>query len=128
MTNWQIWAAVAGGGAIGAMMRHGVAMAALRAFGPGFPWGTLGANVIGSFLMGLLVIWLSRHEPNPAGLRAFLAVGVLGAFTTFSTFALDVVVLFREKAIMLAAAYFAASIVFAIGGLVLGLVTGRILL
>lgn len=125
MTGWHVWIAVAGGGAVGAMLRHGVNMLAFRLLGPNFPWGTLSANVIGSFLMGLLVVWLSRHEPNPIELRAFLSVGVLGAFTTFSTFALDTVTLYREKAIVVAAAYLAASLFLSIGGLAAGLFSGR---
>lgn len=127
MTHWSVWIAVAGGGALGAMARHGVSLASLRLLGPGFPWGTLTANVLGSFLMGLLVVWLAAREPNPSVLRAFLAVGVLGAFTTFSTFALETVTLYREKAFTLAAVYLGASVVLSIGGLVAGLILGRAL-
>ena len=125
MTGWHIWVAVAGGGALGAMLRHGVNILAFRLLGPNFPWGTLTANALGSFCMGLVVIWLSRHEPNPIELRAFLSVGVLGAFTTFSTFALDTVTLYREKAIMIAAVYLGASLLLSIGGLAAGLFAGR---
>ena len=125
MTSWPIWIAVAGGGAVGAMLRHSVSHVALRTLGPNFPWGTLSANIVGSFLMGLLIVWLAHREPNPATLRAFLAVGVLGAFTTFSTFALDVVMLYREKAISAAAAYLAASVILSVSGLIIGLAAGR---
>lgn len=128
MMHPTIWLAVAGGGALGAMARHGVSQLSLRWLGPNFPWGTLTANILGSFLLGLLVAWLAMREPNPPALRAFLAVGLLGAFTTFSTFALDVVLLYREKAIGLAAAYLVASIVLSVGGLLVGLLMGRTLL
>jgi len=125
MGGAYIWLAVAVGGAIGAMGRHGVSRASLHWLGPNFPWGTLAANIGGSFAMGLLIVWLSRHEPQSAALRAFLVVGVLGAFTTFSTFSLDVVTLYRDRTLMIAGAYLAASIILSVGGLLAGLVIGR---
>lgn len=121
----QIWLAVGAGGAVGAMARHGVSRLSLHYLGPNFPWGTLTANVAGSFAMGLLIAWLARHEPHSAALRAFLTVGVLGAFTTFSTFSLDVVTLYRDRTVMIAGAYLLASVFLAIAGLVAGLVIGR---
>lgn len=121
----QIWLAVGAGGAIGAMARHGVSRLSLHYLGPNFPWGTLTANVAGSFAMGLLVAWLARHEPHSAALRAFLTVGVLGAFTTFSTFSLDVVTLYRDRTVMIAGAYLLASVLLSIAGLVAGLMLGR---
>jgi CrcB protein len=127
MNNVPMWAAIAGGGALGAVARHAVSAAALRAFGAGFPWGTLIVNAAGSFAMGLLVVWLAGKEPHPAALRAFLAVGVLGAFTTFSTFSLEVVLLYRERALALAASYLGASILLSVGGLLAGLSLGRAL-
>lgn len=120
-----IWLAVGAGGALGAMARHGVSRASLHLLGPNFPWGTLTANVVGSFAMGLLVVWLSRHEPQNAALRAFLTVGVLGAFTTFSTFSLDVVTLYRDRTVMIAGAYLTASVVLSVFGLLAGLALGR---
>lgn len=128
MTGLPIWMAIAGGGALGAVARHAVSSVALRALGPAFPWGTLIVNAAGSFLMGLLIVWLAHREPNPPALRAFLTVGVLGAFTTFSTFSLEIVMLTREKAFGLAAAYLAASLVLSVGGLIIGLLTGRAVL
>ena len=78
---------VAAGGAIGAALRHLFGLGAIRLFGIGFPFGTLGVNVIGSFLMGALIAWLLfRSEGGGQGLRLFLATGVLGGFTTFSAF------------------------------------------
>ena len=121
----HVWLAVGAGGAIGAMARHGVSRLSLHYLGPNFPWGTLSANVAGSFAMGLLVAWLARHEPQSAALRAFLTVGVLGAFTTFSTFSLDVVTLYRDRTTMIAAAYLLASVILSVAGLVAGLFLGR---
>lgn len=125
MSGGVIWMAVAAGGAVGAMARHGVSRAALHLLGPNFPWGTLAANIGGSFAMGLLIVWLSRHEPQSAALRAFLTVGVLGAFTTFSTFSLDVVTLYRDRTLVIAGAYLLASVILSVSGLAAGLVIGR---
>ena len=123
-----IWLAVGAGGAIGAMARYGVSRLALKTFGPNFPWGTAIANVSGSFLMGFLIVWLTMREPIAPALRAFLAVGVLGAFTTFSTFSLDTVMLFRDKAYMAASGYLIGSVALSIAGLLLGLVIAKAVL
>ena len=82
---------VALGGAIGAGGRHLVGLATLRLFGSSFPWGTLAVNVIGSFLIGVLIETLALKVSAPAGVRLFLATGVLGGFTTFSAFDLRVI-------------------------------------
>ena len=119
------WIAVGAGGALGAMARHGVSRLALHWFGPQFPWGTLAANVAGSFAMGALVVWLARAEAVAPALRAFLTVGLLGAFTTFSTFALDAVALYKDRTLIIAAAYVAASVALSIGGLVAGMAVMR---
>ncbi len=127
MSSPSIWLAVAAGGAIGAMARHAVSRASLHWLGPNFPWGTLAANITGSFLMGVFIVWLAAREPHSAVLRSFLTVGVLGAFTTFSTFALDVVVLFERKAYLAAGGYLAASVLLSVFGLVLGMMAMRAL-
>ncbi len=125
MSGGIIWLAVGAGGAIGAMARLGVSRVAFHLLGPNFPWGTLVANISGSFAMGLLIIWLSRHEPQSAALRAFLTIGLLGAFTTFSTFSLDVVTLYRDRELMIAGAYLLASVILSVAGLLGGLGIGR---
>ena len=84
---------VAAGGAIGALARHFLAGRITQLFGTHFPYAILSINVLGSLLMGILVEWLAHSFPHSAALRAFLAVGVLGGFTTFSSFSLDVMVL-----------------------------------
>jgi fluoride exporter len=116
---------IAVGGAVGAVARHLVNVQAAALMGFGFPWGTLTVNILGSFLMGVLVetsalVW----SPDPA-LRAMLAVGVLGAFTTFSTFSLDAIVLYERGQLALAAGYIVASVVLSIGGLFAGLAVIR---
>lgn len=121
----SIWIAVAAGGALGAVARHGVSRLALQWLGPNFPWGTMTANVIGSFAMGVLIVWLSAREPASPALRAFLTVGLLGAFTTFSTFSLDVVTLYRDRTLIIAGAYLLASVLLSVSGLLAGLALGR---
>jgi len=118
---------IAAGGAIGATARHLVNVLALSWFGSGFPWGTLAVNLVGCFLMGVLVetsalVW----SPSPA-LRAFIAVGFLGGLTTFSSFSLDVAVLYERGDLLLAGAYLLASVAFSIGGLFAALALVRAL-
>jgi CrcB protein len=112
---------IAAGGARGAVGRYGVSIGTTSAFGHGFPWGTLIVNILGSFVMGVLVA-LFAHLGNPSQeMRAFLTVGVLGAMTTFSTFSLDTVTLFERGDYMVAAAYSGASVFFSIAALFAGL-------
>ena len=117
--------AIAAGGALGALGRHFVSAAALKWLGAGFPWGTLAVNILGSFAMGVLIETLALKGSASAELRGFLAVGVLGAFTTFSTFSLDVVVLAQRKELMLAGVYIASSVSLAILALFAGLAAAR---
>lgn len=108
---------VAAGGALGSVARY-VSMVTLGALvGAGFPWGTLFVNVVGSFAMGVLaelgaLVW----QPSP-DLRLFLTVGILGGFTTFSTFSLDVALLVERQSWALAGAYAAASVALSVGAL-----------
>ncbi len=113
---------VALGGAIGASARHGLGMLTLRIFGPGFPVGTLLANLIGALLMGLLVGWLVREMPSGANtIRLFAGVGVLGGFTTFSAFSLDAMRMLETKAYGLFIGYVGASVILSIAAVALGL-------
>jgi len=120
--------AVAAGGAIGAVGRYLVAGQIQHLFGGGFPLGTLGVNVIGSLLMGALVeVMALVWSPSPE-IRALLMVGVLGGFTTFSSFSLDAVLLFERHAWIAATLYIAGSVVLSLGGFVLGLRLMRLVL
>lgn len=92
------------------MLRYLFGVAATRAFGPDFPWGTLGVNIIGSFVMGALVTALALLGSSSQALRAFLAVGVLGGFTTFSSFSLDFATLMERGQTGTAAFYLAGSV------------------
>lgn len=119
--------AIAAGGALGALARHYFAAQVMRWTGGGFPWGIFAANVLGSFLMGVLVhALLQLPEPMP-GLRAFLAVGVLGAFTTFSTFSLDIVLLIERGQLAQAFGYGAGSVGLAVLGLFAGMAVARVI-
>jgi CrcB protein len=118
---------VALGGALGSVVRYGVNFAAARAFGLGFPWGTLTVNVAGGLAMGLLAaLFALRAEASPEA-KLFLMTGVLGGFTTFSAFSLDAVALWERGEAGLAAAYVAASVGLSIAALVAGLALGRAL-
>ena len=120
--------AIALGGAVGAVARHYVGAQMLRLLGDGFPWGTLTVNVVGSFAMGALVeIMALRWNVGPE-LRAFMTVGILGAFTTFSTFSLDFAVLTERGALGLAAVYAVTSVVLSVLALFAGLWLFRTLL
>ena len=117
--------AVAAGGAVGAVGRYLIAAQALRLLGPNFPWGTLTVNVLGSFAMGVIVelsaLRLSLSPPS----RAFLVIGLLGGFTTFSAFSLDVRVLLERNEISRAALYALVSVVLSVGALFAGLAVTR---
>ncbi len=93
----------------------------LRMLGSGFPWGTLTVNVAGSFVLGALIETMALRWSVGPELRAFLTVGVLGAFTSFSAFSLDVAVLSGRSAIIPAALYVIASVSLSIFALFFGL-------
>ncbi len=116
------------GGGLGAALRHGVNLAALRAGATAFPYGTLGINVAGSLAMGAAVAWFAvRGDVGPAA-RLFLATGVLGGFTTFSAFSLDAVQLVQRGQPGLAALYVLGSVGVSIAALVAGMALARALL
>ena len=109
------------GGALGAGARHLVGRALLVLAGPGFPYGTLAVNVIGGLAMGVLAGLLARNAALGEQTRLFLGVGVLGGFTTFSSFSLDAVVLYERGAMLLALGYVLVSAVGSIAALFAGL-------
>lgn len=83
------------GGAIGTLARYSLSGVVHRWFGSSFPFGTLAVNLIGSFIIGLLWGMFERESLTPS-VRAFLFMGVLGGFTTFSSFSLETLNLFRD--------------------------------
>ena len=111
---------VALGGAIGAAARYVTGVGVARVFGvTGFPLGVLTVNIVGSFLMGLLVVWLARR--GLSHLNPFVMTGILGGFTTFSAFSLEAVTLYERGATGQAALYVFLSVTLSIGALFAGL-------
>ena len=114
---------VALGGAIGASGRFLAGHAALRLVGNGFPWATLAVNVLGSFAMGMVAVYLAERGLMRAA--PFLMTGILGGFTTFSAFSLDVVLMMQRAEVGLAAGYSAASVLLSVAGLAAGMALMR---
>jgi CrcB protein len=120
---------VALGGGAGAWLRYVVGRLWLAAIGPltasAFPWATLTVNVLGSLAMGLLTGWLARHGHGGETWRLLLGVGVLGGFTTFSSFSLEFALLVERHALGMAAVYVAVSLAAGFAGLFAGLAIMR---
>jgi CrcB protein len=108
------------GGGIGAALRHAVNLLAARWIGTGFPWSTLIENVSGSFAMGLLGAYFAFKGDASQPWRLLLTTGILGGYTTFSAFSLDVALLYERGEAASAAVYLVASVALAIGGLFAG--------
>lgn len=122
---------VALGGAIGALGRYQLGRAITHWLGPqvvtAFPWATLAVNVIGSMAMGVLAGWLARHGSGSGEqLRLLLGVGLLGGFTTFSAFSLELMLLIQRGQPGTAFAYGAISVLAGLSGLYIGLILMRI--
>ncbi len=114
------------GGAIGAGFRYHVGQLMLRLLGPGFPYGTWIINLAGGLLMGLLAGGLARMETSSEPLRLLLGVGVLGGFTTFSSFSLETFSMIARGEHVLAAAYAVSSVIGSVLMLVVGLYLSRV--
>src|SRR5262245_8382108 len=122
-----LWVAL--GGALGSVARYACSGAAVRWLGAGFPYGTLFVNVAGSFTIGLLAA-LVASDGRPllgADARAFVLVGVLGGFTTFSSFSLETLELARSGAVGAASANVLLSLVLCLGGAWLGFAAAGLL-
>ena len=118
---------VAVGGACGSVGRYLTGTMALGLFGPRFGWtGTFTVNLVGGLLMGFLVGFLAhRGAPDQERLRILLAVGVLGGFTTFSSFSLDAALMIERRDYALASAYILASVTLSILALFAGMMAAR---
>ncbi len=114
---------VALGGAIGASCRYLTNVGAMRLLGSGFPFGTLIVNIVGSFLMGVLVVMFAERGGNQ--FAPLLMTGILGGFTTFSAFSLDAVNLYQRGDLMLAAVYVLGTIAVGLLALIAGLAIAR---
>ncbi len=111
-------------GAVGTLLRAACGMAALRLFGAGFPWGTLLVNVAGSLAFGLIVACVRSRGFVPAGLETILLMGLLGGFTTFSTFAFQAIEMLAAGRIVAAVSYVAATNAAALAAAWIGLRLG----
>lgn len=124
--SWQNAALVAAGGALGSVLRWLVIVTAGARYGAAFPWGTLAVNLAGSYLIGVVAeLALGPVSVSPA-LRLFLATGICGGFTTFSSFTLDALVLTRDGNPGVAALYVGGSVALGLVALYLGVVTARL--
>ncbi|SIO52784.1 camphor resistance protein CrcB [Rhodovulum sp. ES.010] len=117
---------VALGGALGAVARYLTGVATIRLMGSGFPWGTLTVNIVGSFLMGVLVVVLAKK--GGTHFAPFFITGLLGGFTTFSAFSLDAMTIYERGQTGLAAGYVAASMILSLAAIAAGLWVARGLL
>ena len=113
--------AVAVGGALGAVSRYSFGLVALALIGNRFPWATLGVNVIGSFLIGLAAVLIGDRIVVGELWRPLIIVGFLGAFTTFSAFSLDTLLLLQQGNYNTALAYMLGSVALCLGGTVSGM-------
>lgn len=116
------------GAGLGGALRHGVNQIAAHLFGFTFPYGTFIVNVLGSLAMGLLAEYFALRGGLPQELRLLLTTGVLGGFTTFSTFSLDTVTMWERGQGSVAMAYAVLSLALSVGALIAGLAIVRVFL
>ncbi|MFF4601536.1 fluoride efflux transporter FluC [Streptomyces sp. NPDC001339] len=125
--QWPVIGAVSAGGAVGAAARYGASL--LWPTGPGaFPWTTLAVNAVGCALMGVLMVLITEVRPAHRLLRPFLGTGVLGGFTTFSTYAVDVQRLVGDRQPLPALACLAGTVLAALAAVWAGVAGARALL
>lgn len=117
--------AIAVGGALGSVLRYGLSNWVHTFVGRGFPYGTLAVNVLGCLAMGILFVLLVERMGESALWRAGLLIGVLGGFTTFSTFSIETFNLIEQGAMAKAAGNMAASLVLCVGATWLGVILAR---
>lgn len=118
---------VALGGAIGSVARYWVGAVAAQLLGAGFPWGTLTVNVTGSFLIALIMHLALTGSAISLELRIFLTTGIMGGFTTYSSFNYETLALLNQRAYGLAGLNLAATVLGCLAAGVLGLAAGRAL-
>lgn len=126
MIGWQSSLAVLAGGGIGSLVRYLVTFGITQRLGPGFPWWTLIINVTGSLVIGVVSELIqTRAFPGAPLVRVFLMTGVLGGYTTFSTFSLDALQLAGDRVAFLALAYVVGSVVLGIAAAYGGVILAR---
>ena len=117
--------AIAAGGALGALLRYWVSITVYAWLGRGFPYGTLAVNVLGSFVMGFMFVLLIERITMDGFWRAAILIGLLGAFTTFSTFSMETLNLIEEGAFVKAGLNVLLSVALCLAGSGLGMTLGR---
>ena len=118
--HWDLLVAIAVGGAVGASARFGISLL-IPPTPRGFPWAIFGINVLGSLLIGILMVLIADHWPDQRLIRPFFGVGILGGFTTFSTYVVDIQRLVNEGAAGIGLAYLAGTLVAAVTATQLGI-------
>lgn len=118
---------VAIGGALGAVGRYSATKWINAHVSGVFPWATLSINIVGSIVMGLLFVLVNERMPSLEAYRPLLMVGFLGAFTTFSTFSLEIVSLLHQQAWLSALSYLSLSCFLGVSGAALGILLGRLI-
>jgi len=122
---WLTMFQVALGGALGAAGRYLTGIGVTRLVGSGFPSATLTVNVVGSFVMGVAVVFLIPRDSDASRWVPFVMTGVLGGFTTFSAFSLDVFALFERGRMVAAAVYIGGSVGASIAALIVGIAVAK---
>ncbi|MEO0590797.1 MAG: CrcB family protein [Pseudomonadota bacterium] len=123
LSPWVACALVACGGAVGSVARYLLGQAIMNLFGSsGFPWALLGITTLGSLCMGLLFGWFYLNDGGSESQRLLFAVGMLGGFTTFSAFSLEIILMIQKGEIGLAFAFIAGSVIAAVAALYTGLI------
>ncbi|MEA5123879.1 fluoride efflux transporter CrcB [Xanthomonas floridensis] len=108
---WQQLLLAMAGGALGSGLRFAIGASLLQRFGAGFPWGTLTVNLVGSFVAGVLLVWLEARGPSSWPLRSLLIVGVVGGLTTFSSLMMECLVFARSERTTMIGIYLAVTLV-----------------
>jgi CrcB protein len=115
------------GGGLGAALRHGINLLSLRLVGTAWPFGTLFINVTGSILMGIVAATFALKLSLPPTARLFVATGILGGYTTFSTFSLETTLLIERGQAGMALLYVLGSVLLGVAGLFAGMLAVRAL-
>ncbi len=116
---------IASGGAVGALLRYFISTGMHKTLGHGFPYGTISVNVLGSILIGFIYVLTQTKIQLSLEMKAGIMIGILGAFTTFSTFSLETMTLLESGQPIKAGLNIMLSIILCIGGCWAGLIIGR---
>jgi CrcB protein len=123
----MIWLLVAAGGALGTLLRFAAGRLAIHLLGPGAVWGTLFVNVTGSFALGVFLAYALHRGDISADVRATVAIGLLGGYTTFSTLSYDTIRLLESGELTRAGINLAANLALGLAAAYLGILSGRAL-